>query len=332
MRIILALAMAALAAAPATLSVMWLSRRARPNDARLWHSVWTALALASLVAPIAALLPPLWQVAVLVGPANPAAPTGGVSLSRLASAGTAATVIIIIGTVIALARLAAALYVTRRLAREAAPLDARDAGRVERIAPGFAGLCRTHRRLRVPVAIGWPRASIVLPESFGQWPDDRAIAILTHERAHIARRDFVWNAVASLHVALYWWNPLAWLVARRIRLTAELASDRDAAGADTTAYARHLIATAEEVLTEAACPPGILAPGAGTNLTARVDALLAELDAGPVTGRARRWAIALSAAVTVISPLVVQARLTTHQTPMDHTEKHAERHQALHQH
>lgn len=49
--------------------------------------------------------------------------------------------------------------------------------------------------------------------------------VLSHELAHIRRRDhsFVWLEFAGF--VLWWWNPLFWLVGHRLRSNAEMAAD-----------------------------------------------------------------------------------------------------------
>jgi len=47
--------------------------------------------------------------------------------------------------------------------------------------------------------------------------------VLLHELAHVLRRDAVAQLVADAACAVQWWNPLAWLVASRLRVERELA-------------------------------------------------------------------------------------------------------------
>jgi beta-lactamase regulating signal transducer with metallopeptidase domain len=50
-------------------------------------------------------------------------------------------------------------------------------------------------------------------------------AILLHELAHVGRRDPLWHTLQSAIVRLLWFNPVAWLLHRRIALEAEKACD-----------------------------------------------------------------------------------------------------------
>lgn len=324
--VLFALPLASLAASVAALLILALSTRLRPHDARLWHGAWTALALAAIAAPLAALGPPVWEVVVLAGPATPLFPTAGFSADRLALALTLTAIVAVGGSAVLAWRLIVGGLLALRLARQATPLSVEDRARLDRLVPHVAAISRAHPRLRVPVAIGWRRPVIVLPESWRLWPDDRLAAVLRHEHAHVTRHDFVWNIVAAVHQAMFWWNPLAWVVTRRIRLTAELSCDREAAGDHSAVYAKHLLAAAQE-LSHSAWTSGVLAPGAGTDLARRITALTDTPHAGPATPKPLRLLLILVALAVVLTPMLVQARVSPHQPPVaDHAQRHADRH------
>ena len=77
-----------------------------------------------------------------------------------------------------------------------------------------------------PALVGLLNPRIVLPIDFEQrfTPAEREL-ILAHEVVHRERLDNLWNLLAALLVALHWWNPLAWLGARRMQADQELACD-----------------------------------------------------------------------------------------------------------
>lgn len=315
---------AAIVSSVAAVILLALARRVRQDDPALWHRAWLALAIAAVVAPLTVFLPPVWRVVLLVGPADPA--TTLMPAARLALAAQLVAAIALAGTIAFAWRLVVGLRFALRLAREAAPLSSGERARVDRLAPGLGALCRTHARLRVPVAVGWRDGAILLPESWTNWPDGRLLAILRHEHAHIVRRDFTWNVAAAVYQAVYWWNPLAWLIARRIRFMAELACDRAAAGSDATVYSAHLVAAARD-LSHSAWPSGILAPGVMADLPARIDALLSSNpDAKPASRLLARVFVGLIAAA-VLAPMLVQTRAAQASSVGDHTARHAARHQ-----
>ena len=95
----------------------------------------------------------------------------------------------------------------------------------------------------VPMTWGWRRPVIALPAASTDWPEDRLRSVLLHEMAHIKRRDWPAHRLADFACALYWFHPLVWLTARRLRSETELACDDLvlAAGIPAPDYARHLL-------------------------------------------------------------------------------------------
>jgi len=95
----------------------------------------------------------------------------------------------------------------------------------------------------VPMTWGWRRPVIALPAASTDWPEDRLRSVLLHEMAHIKRRDWPAHRLADFACALYWFHPLVWLTARRLRSETELACDDLvlASGIPAPDYARHLL-------------------------------------------------------------------------------------------
>jgi TonB family protein len=69
------------------------------------------------------------------------------------------------------------------------------------------------------------RPRIVLPPEAGGWSDERLRAVLAHELAHVQRFDWPVQLAAEAVCAALWFNPLAWVVARRLREEGERACD-----------------------------------------------------------------------------------------------------------
>jgi bla regulator protein blaR1 len=84
---------------------------------------------------------------------------------------------------------------------------------------------------------------IVLPSESPAWSGEWRRMVLLHELAHIKRRDCLTQMLAHLACALYWFNPLVWLAARRLRVERELACDDCVleVGAWASDYAKYLI-------------------------------------------------------------------------------------------
>ncbi|MGI4791906.1 MAG: M56 family metallopeptidase [Janthinobacterium lividum] len=102
-------------------------------------------------------------------------------------------------------------------------------------------LCRAD--VCVPMTWGWRHPVVLLPTESTDWPQDRLQSVLLHEMAHIKRRDWVSHRLADLVCALYWFHPLVWLTARRLRTEGELACDDLVltSGIAASDYARHLL-------------------------------------------------------------------------------------------
>ncbi len=98
-------------------------------------------------------------------------------------------------------------------------------------------------RLPMPFACGVLRPAIVLPVGAAEWDDRRRRAVLFHELAHLSRYDLIGNAVGQLACAVYWFHPLVWIAARKLRVESERAADDLVLGVGTRAseYADHLL-------------------------------------------------------------------------------------------
>lgn len=90
---------------------------------------------------------------------------------------------------------------------------------------------------------GWRHPRLLVPEGASSWPIERIRAVLCHELAHVRRGDWVIQMTAELVRAVYWFNPLLWVVCRSLRRESEQACDDAAlnsgiAGSD---YAGHVL-------------------------------------------------------------------------------------------
>lgn len=107
----------------------------------------------------------------------------------------------------------------------------------------------------MPMAWGLIRSRVLLPAEADEWPASRQRVVLLHELAHVKRRDCVTQLAAHLACAAYWFNPLVWVAARRLRAEREHACDDLvlAAGTRGSEYADHLLDIARS-LSAAAWP------------------------------------------------------------------------------
>jgi beta-lactamase regulating signal transducer with metallopeptidase domain len=91
--------------------------------------------------------------------------------------------------------------------------------------------------------------------------------VLAHELAHLARRDHYFVYAELIVTVCCWWNPLMWVIRRRLRETRELACDAKAIAAVQTPrvdYAQRLLS-----LSVSHREGLVLAPGFGTGILSR---------------------------------------------------------------
>jgi hypothetical protein len=139
----------------------------------------------------------------------------------------------------------------RRLARSATPLDSPEWRRLaddERARAGVdaavAVLSTSH--VSTPLAWGTRTPTILLPAESRNWPLEHRAVVRRHELAHIARGDALTQMLAGIACAVYWFHPLVWVAARRLRAEQERACDERvlSSGTPATEYAAHLLEVA----------------------------------------------------------------------------------------
>lgn len=99
------------------------------------------------------------------------------------------------------------------------------------------------RHSALPLTWGLRRPDIILPDTVGAWDEERVRVVLLHELAHIRRGDWATQLAAECLRAVYWFNPLVWLLSRRLRQDSEHACDDVvlSQGVDAADYAAHLL-------------------------------------------------------------------------------------------
>jgi beta-lactamase regulating signal transducer with metallopeptidase domain len=161
--------------------------------------------------------------------------------------------------------------------------------------------------LSAPATTGILKSVVLLPAT-RSWTDEHLRTVLTHEIAHVARRDCLTQHLAQVACALYWFNPLVWIVERRMALERERACDDIAMGQGNSAdgYAMLLLDVARHTCEQALPRAAVLAMARPSELEARLMAILDPArDRGVMTGRARRTMGAV-AALTVATAGVVR--------------------------
>jgi len=173
-------------------------------------------------------------------------------------------------------------------------------GRVVRVVEG--------ETIATPMTWGIVTPVVLVPAGFGEWPEARQRDVLLHELAHVARYDCLTQYIASIVCALHWYNPLAWVAARRLRIERERACDDRVllAGARASEYAEHLLTLARTLRTPGVAGAAALAMARPSHLEGR---LLAVLDAGRERAALtrRRGAIVALGAFAIVAFVAVLA-------------------------
>jgi TonB family protein len=101
----------------------------------------------------------------------------------------------------------------------------------------------------VPFACGVFGRRIVLPSACLEWPDTTWRIVLAHELLHVQRRDLLWQVVATLTTAIWWFQPLCWLNRRNLRRDSETACDNWVieSGIRASDYATELLKLAKTI-------------------------------------------------------------------------------------
>jgi beta-lactamase regulating signal transducer with metallopeptidase domain len=156
--------------------------------------------------------------------------------------------------------------------------------------------------LSSPISWGLMRPVILL-NSRAVEASDEAEAIIAHELAHVARLDWIKLLLARVTTALFWFNPLVWLLAREAHQLREEAADDSvlAANVADTDYAQLLVGIARHECRGLLIGAHGVAPGK-SSLARRVARVLDPRSArGPV---ARPFALGMFAgAMLVAAPL-----------------------------
>jgi TonB family protein len=302
----------------------------RRRSAASRHAVLAAGVCASLlVGPIAGMVPRAWQLdpwpsaveatsravtsVETAAPAMPVTldvePAPRIDLPRMVTvvwaAGAGSGLLLLVAGLAGLARLTSrAVPVVEGPWRTLADLVAADRGVRRTIAIATAPV---HGG---PVTWGVWRPVILIPPDAVSWSEARARLVLSHEIAHIRRADWPIQMAAELLRALWWCNPLTWIVRHRLASESELACDDSVieAGVPAAEYAGELIAIARTGTWRRRRPVPALPMTRPSTLERRVTAMLLEnLNRRPLTRRG--LVIVVLAALALTVPLVA-LRLT----------------------
>ncbi len=325
----------------AVLAVAWcVAWILRARSAAERHLLWTAAFAAILVMPFLSAALPAWRVPVAAEWLQPTAASfhdtavstnPGIADSA-AAAGAPAPVqagtwrphwglwlmlMWAAGSALAFVRMLVSYAAAWRLRRLARPLPGGD--RYGRLAEAL-GIRRPVDILEssagsMPVTFGFRHAAILIPADAAGWSEDRRNVVLLHELAHVRRREAATHLLARTAVAVYWWNPLAWLGWHEFLKERERAADDLVlnTGARASDYGNHLLEVARSLQSSPVTAWATAAMARRSQLEGR---LLAILDSGIDRSAPRRatvWAAALMSAVLILPLAAVRAQDSDYQ-------------------
>ena len=116
-------------------------------------------------------------------------------------------------------------FYVRRTLRDAEPVD-RSWYRLEsdlraRIGLRHAVPLLKSNRTNTAVTTGVFYPIVILPMDADRWPAARRRLVLSHELAHVKRKDGMIEFLASIAIVLHWFNPFVWMATTRFRIERE---------------------------------------------------------------------------------------------------------------
>jgi TonB family protein len=263
------------------LSAAWIATALlRQHSADLRHRVWLAaiIAMALLLLPV--YVPQTMRMTIDASAAAPA---------TASAAARSIQVLPVVWSVIA------ALLLLRW------GLEVMRLHRITRRALG-TGSIRVSESIQTPMTWGAIRPVILLPTYVDGWPEEQRDVVIQHERAHIERRDWLWQGFAQVITAVFWFHPLVWLAASQMRQEAEHAADDAtlATGVQAPDYADRLMAVARQI--QGSTPEAAVAMVRRPALTSRIAAILDTARTRSVTSAGAQIGVLL-AAVALLVPL-----------------------------
>lgn len=206
----------------------------------------------------------------------------------------------IAGAGIILLRLVLGSLTIRHLARNSSPVE--DTGWLD-VLDDLKAIYSLRRpvTLRIsnqtipPMTWGVFRPVVLLPATAVAWTTRRRRLVLAHELAHVRRNDGILQILLQVVCSIYWFNPLVWFGARRLRIERECACDDEVLklGADGDDYADHLLQVARTLNPAGSLSLATVAMAHRSQLETR---LLAILD-----NRTRRQTVSRLASATLFS-------------------------------
>ncbi|MBL8914281.1 MAG: M56 family metallopeptidase [Archangium sp.] len=162
--------------------------------------------------------------------------------------------------------------------------------------------------IELPMTWGVVEATVAVPMSSREWPEERLEAVLLHELAHVRRRDTLTQFLAQLACAAYWFHPMVWFAARQLRVLREYACDDEVIthGVRPSSYAEELLQLVQNVKRRDTMSGATLAMARKSHFKERLFAMLDPAVRRARLAKPRAWSMAIMAVVLTASLVVVQ--------------------------
>jgi beta-lactamase regulating signal transducer with metallopeptidase domain len=156
---------------------------------------------------------------------------------------------------------------------------------------------------KVPFVSGLFRHCLVIPPRARSWSSKRMEAVLHHEFAHIRRKDILIQLLAQIACCIYWINPLAWVIERKLFIERERACDDVAINKNIKAseYAGYMMEVMEEIGGRRSCVWVMSAMAEGTDFKDRIISVLDPV-AERNTPRLRHSAVVIAFSILLLFP------------------------------
>ncbi len=220
-----------------------------------------------------------------------------------------------VGALVALLPMIVALVRVQIVAQRARPTADLRWVRLIRQTPAISHLASRVRVIEsdeasMPMTWGVHRPTLLVPADAAVWPEWKCRNILLHELAHVERRDCLTQIVAQIACAVYWFNPLSWVAAHRMRVERELACDDRviSAGSTATEYAENLLEVARSLRAPSFTSQTAIAMARPSQLSGR---LLAVLDGRRNRRGVSRTIFAVASVASVVAVMTLASVTTT---------------------
>jgi len=195
--------------------------------------------------------------------------------------GFAALLVWIFGSMFLFIRIVLGLYGTCRLAREGQDIQDSLWKRLlyrflEAVSLRRKINLMSHDKAMVPLTWGVIKPIVMMPTGSENWSENQRSTALYHELSHIKRGDYLVMILARISRAVYWFNPLSWIVLGMIKREQEKACDEMVlkAGIKPSTYAENLLFIRNSVSGQWNPPAAVLGAMNKSHLNDRLTTIL----------------------------------------------------------